>query len=145
MSKPTFHARDPLARFPAEVRHAFARFRGGDAGALDPILNAIVRDFMPCRERASDGPLSPGAALAEDLGFDSLAIAEAVFFLEDLFQVRISNQEILQVRTVGDLHGFILQKLIATEAPGPVRRRSGFAMRRNRAEKSVSTARSASK
>jgi len=108
---------DPFARFPAEVRDAFLRFRDGDPDALRPVLSAVVRDFMPRPDRAPAGPLPPTAVLVEDLGFDSLALAEIVFFMEDTFDVRISSEEIQPVRTLGDLDAFIRRKLAAATAP----------------------------
>jgi acyl carrier protein len=100
--------------FPAEVREAFARFRKHrDPEDADIVVLAIVVDHQP--EQKSKGTRQPADAssLVEDLGFDSIAITEMVFFLEDLFQVRIGNDEILRVRTVGDLRAFIRQKLAA--------------------------------
>ncbi|MGA3007917.1 MAG: acyl carrier protein [Opitutaceae bacterium] len=106
---------DPLARFPAAVRAAFAQFLGtADTAALDTVLFATVRDFLPKKNSAAAGPLADGARLIEDLGFDSLAITEIVFFMEDLFQIKISNAEIQQVRTIGELRAFVLQKFAAT-------------------------------
>jgi acyl carrier protein len=57
-----------------------------------------------------------GTRLIEDLGFDSLAITEVVFFAEDLFGINITNEEIMQVRTLDDLRGFICRKVGAGAA-----------------------------
>jgi acyl carrier protein len=114
---PTTSTHAPLARFPAGVRDAFAHFlAGGDVEALDTVLFAVVRDFLPKKNPSAAGPLPDDARLIEDLGFDSLAIAEIVFFMEDLFQIKISNAEIQQVGTVGQLRAFVLRKFAATRA-----------------------------
>ena len=109
---------DPLAKFPREVRDAFARFKSsGDTSAVDTVVLAIIRDFIPKHVAPpADQPLADSARLMADLGFDSLAIAEVVFFLEDLFSVKISNAEIMQVGTVAELRAFVRTKLATNSA-----------------------------
>lgn len=97
-----------LRHFPEDVRAAYLTLRAtGDAVAADKLVLAIVADHMP--RKAAD--LNDSAELLRDLGFDSVAIAEMVFFIEDLLQVNVTNAEIMKVRTVADLRAFVRQKL----------------------------------
>jgi acyl carrier protein len=108
-----------VRHFPAEVRDAFSRFRTLRQPAdADQVVLAVVLDHVPDKSRRAALTLVDEQRLIEDLGFDSIAITEMVFFLEDLFQVRIANEEILRVRTVGDLRAFIREKLTVA-APVP--------------------------
>jgi len=106
-----------IKHLPAEARAAFQRFQaGGGPTALDPVIFAILEDFIP---RSAPAPLAemPGATrLIDDLGFDSLAITEVVFFTEDLLGISITNEEIIQVRTLDDLRGFIHGKVVGPAA-----------------------------
>jgi acyl carrier protein len=103
-----------VKHFPAEVRDAFVRFRERRSPAdADIVVLAVVLDHQPDKKLRGSTPPTDDKSLVEDLGFDSIAIAEMVFFLEDLFQVRIGNAEILRVRSVGDLRAFIREKLAA--------------------------------
>ncbi|HLP00972.1 MAG TPA: acyl carrier protein [Opitutaceae bacterium] len=103
----------PLNRFPAEVRAAYQTFRAtGDEAALRVVVTAAVADFMPRNSvHSRTEPLRAEERLIEDLGFDSLAVAETVFFFEDLFKVTIKNEEILALRTVGELCDFVARRL----------------------------------
>lgn len=103
--------------FPPEVCAAYARFEAERNPAdADLIVIAIVLDHMPDQKlRPGEAP-SDTLSLVADLGFDSVAITEMVFFLEDLFGMRIENEEILRVQTVGDLRSFVRQKL-STQPP----------------------------
>lgn len=105
-----------LRRLPAEAQAAFRRFQEqGDLAALDEVLLAVLTDFIP---RAPAKPLAemPGTTLLmDDLGFDSLAITEVVFFTEDLFGIRIANEEIIQVRSLDDLRGFVRKKVASKQ------------------------------
>lgn len=102
-----------LARYPVEARDAYERFRAsGDPEALRLVVFAAVRDFMPKRNlSASNIEIKDEMKLMEDLGYDSLAVAETVFFFEDLFKVRIENTELMSVRTIGELRNFVTKKL----------------------------------
>lgn len=100
-----------LAHFPAEVADAFRRVQGGDLAAVDPLVLAAVREHVPEPARARTAHITAETALVADLGYDSMAISELVFFFEDLFQVSIANEEIGAVRTVGDLGAFVRRKL----------------------------------
>ena len=109
-----------LRHFPEEVRAAYSQLRAtGDAAAADRLVLAIVVDHMPDKSRRREvGVPADHLTLVDDLGFDSVAITEMVFFIEDLLQVNITNDEIVRVRTVGDLRAFVRTKLAAR--PGPV-------------------------
>jgi 3-hydroxyacyl-[acyl-carrier-protein] dehydratase len=107
--QPTSDSAAQLKRFPVEVREAYQRFRStGDITALHLVVLAVVRDYMP---RPVELALTDEMRLIDDLGYDSLAVAETVFFLEDLLEVRIENKELVQVRTVGELRGFVTRKV----------------------------------
>lgn len=103
---------DRLTHLPAEARAGFQRFQtDGDLASLDPVILAILEDFVP-KQPATPFPQLPGTTrLIDDLGFDSLAITEVVFFTEDLFGITITNEEIIQVRTLDDLRNFIHRKV----------------------------------
>ena len=103
-----------LARFPEETRAAYRNFRAtGDVAAVQTVVLSAVREHCP---RQTALAATAGLRLVEDLGYDSLAIAELVFFLEDLFAVSIRTKEIQAIATVGELRGFVAAKLAEKSA-----------------------------
>ena len=109
---------DSIRHLPAAARAALDRFgSGSNPSSLDPVLLAILDDYIPRTPARPLAELPGDTRLIEDLGFDSLAITEVVFFTEDLFGITITNEEIVQVRSLDDLRRFIRHKLAAR--PGP--------------------------
>ena len=49
--------------------------------------------------------------MKEDLGLDSLALAEAMFKIEELFEIRIENAELAEVTTLGEARDLLVSKL----------------------------------
>lgn len=108
------HQEENIRHLPAGARAAFALFQtSGDPAALDPVLFAILEDYIPNPPLQPLAELPGDTLLIDDLGFDSLAITEVVFFTEDLFGISISNEEIIQVRSLDNLRDFIRRKVVA--------------------------------
>ena len=102
-------------RLIAESRAGFQRFKeGGDPADLDGVVMAMLRDHAPRRNSPASGEIHGSLRIYQDLGLDSLAVTEMVFFVEDLFEIRITNQEIAEVRTVDDLRQFIRRKVASS-------------------------------
>ena len=101
---------DKLRRLPPSISLDFQSFQSsGDEAALTRVIIAALSDHAPDKARNVKN-WSDDTRLVEDIGFDSLAIAETVFFFEDLFQISISNEEIMQLKTVGELRIFVVAK-----------------------------------
>jgi len=59
--------------------------------------------------------------LIEDLGIDSLTMMEIVILVEEVLQVQIRNEELRDLRTIGDIKLFVDCKLRGLPPPKPAR------------------------
>jgi acyl carrier protein len=104
--------RHELKGFPPEAVSAVLDLReGATAENLDAAIRHIVAFYLPKGRKGSLLGLPPGTRLREDLGVDSLTMAEAAFKLDDLLGVALDNRETEGVRTLGDLHTLLAHKL----------------------------------
>ncbi len=78
-----------------------------DQDIIERINTGLEEEFEIPREK-----LTLDANLYEELGLDSLDAVDMVVVLEKEFKIKIREDEgIQQVRTLGDLYGFVLSKV----------------------------------
>lgn len=111
------HAREHLPGLPDAVIDAYVAFAPGrDPAALDAVVFGILEHHRPVPPRPQP-PRPPLAAepdsarLAADLGLDSLAMVESVFLLEGLLGVKLAEQEMARLATLGELRQFLRKKV----------------------------------
>ncbi|MEA3466096.1 MAG: phosphopantetheine-binding protein [Thermodesulfobacteriota bacterium] len=76
---------------------------------ITTINEALVEEF----ELDSD-EMQPELSIYQDLGLDSLDTVDMVIVLEGAFNFKIREEaEIKKIRTLGDIHSFVLRKLEA--------------------------------
>ena len=112
---------NPLASFPSKIRDAHQNWvTQRDFTSLDTVVLAIVAFHRPNRSSvANPDDLPDSAQLIADLGYDSLALAEIVFFVEELYQISIANEDLLKLQTIGNLRAYVHAKVTAPAAAGP--------------------------
>ena len=55
--------------------------------------------------------MTPETTLFEDMGLDSLDVVDLVIVLETAFGMKIREEEaIRKIRTLGDIHSFVIEK-----------------------------------
>jgi acyl carrier protein len=72
---------------------------------------ATLAFYLPRHARRSLADTPDSARLREDLGLDSLALAEAAFKLDDVLGIPVETREVGNLATVGDLLDFFCARL----------------------------------
>lgn len=70
-------------------------------------LRTLTVDVLDLR----DEQVEPSARFTDDLGADSLDLVELVEALEEEFEVRIDDEELADIATVGEAYSLIAEKL----------------------------------
>lgn len=110
--------RDSLKRCsPETVEAALAYRKTGDVERVSTIILGIVERFLEpdIRPRLRSG--GDGQRIFEDLGIDSLTLVEIVMLVEETLDMSINNDELRDLRTVGDVKLFIDCKLKGLPLP----------------------------
>ncbi len=72
---------------------------------IEKVNTFLVEDFEIPAEK-----LQPGARLKEDVGIDSLDVVDVIVTVDEQFGVRLTNQEMAQLRTLDDFYNLIVEK-----------------------------------
>jgi acyl carrier protein len=102
-----------LVHLPEQIQASYQRYlETGDMEAADEVVLAIIKDHVPSKKVAQiPAKLTDDSTLTGDLGIDSVSIADALYVLEDVFDVSIANRDLANLRTLGDLKKFLRSKL----------------------------------
>ena len=73
-------------------------------------VNTIIGDQLG----VEDGSLVPEANLLDDLGADSLDVVELVMALEEEFSIEVPDEDVENIRTIGDIVQYIGTRVGAT-------------------------------
>lgn len=111
--------RDSLRRCPTGTFEAALAYRQtGDISQVPVIVMGIVERFLEpeMRPRLHEGDDS--TRLIEDLGVDSLTMMEIVILVEETIGVSFDNQELREIRTVGEVKAYMGRKIRGESPPG---------------------------
>ena len=82
-----------------------------DQEIIEQINSSLAEEF---EFALSD--MTPETSLFEDMGLDSLDVVDLVIVLESAFGMKIREEEaIRKIRTLGDIHIFVINKKRQTE------------------------------
>jgi acyl carrier protein len=73
----------------------------------------LVRDHLSTELEVSSEKIQPETRFREDLDADSLDLYELVMELEDRYEIRVSEEEAAEIRTVGDAVDFVCSRVPA--------------------------------
>lgn len=104
---------------PATLEAALAYRQGKDAKHLPAVVIGIIERFVDPELRPKLATGEDDLRLVEDLGIDSLTMMEIVMMVEEVVQMQINNEELRNLRTVGDVKTFIDCKARGLPLPKP--------------------------
>jgi len=106
---------------PATIEAAIKFRKTGDPVPVSTVVIGIIERFAEPDQRARLRGADDDLRLIEDLGVDSLTMMEIVILVEDALQMSINNDELRNLRTLGDIKTFIDCKVRGLPPPKPSR------------------------
>lgn len=114
--------RDSLKRCsPETVEAALAYRKTGDVDRVAIIIIGIIERFLEPDMRARLRKGGDNQRIFEDLGIDSLTLVEIVMLVEETLDMSIDNNELRDLRTIGDVKTFIDCKVRGLPMPEKAR------------------------
>ena len=106
--------REALKRCSPSTYYAACKFKkSGLAADLSTVVLGIMERFVERELRTKLSEAPPALRLREELGLDSLTMMEIVMLTEEVLGINVSNEELTQLRTLGDVQAFLLAKTAA--------------------------------
>jgi len=114
--------REALKRCSSAAVEAALQFRKThDATHVPVVVIGVIERFVEPGLRPKLHAADDDLRMVEDLGIDSLTMMEIVILVEDVLQMQINNEELRNLRTVGDVKTFIDCKVRGLPPPKPTR------------------------
>lgn len=114
--------RESLKRCSPSTFEAAIQFRKtGNPEHLPAVVIGVIERFVEPDLRTKLKDADDDLRLIEDLGIDSLTMMEIVILVEDVLQMSINNDELRNLRTVGDVKTFIDCKVRGLPLPKPTK------------------------
>ncbi|WP_068628648.1 phosphopantetheine-binding protein [Cephaloticoccus primus] len=114
--------RESLKRCSSATLEAALKFlKTGDVEPLPTVVIGVIERFVDpdLRPKLQEG--NDELRLIEDLGIDSLTMMEIVILVEETLRMTINNDELRNLRTVGDIKVFIDCKARGLPPPQPAK------------------------
>jgi len=100
--------REQLKRCSPETVTGALRYRTtGDPEGVSVVVIGIIERFLDPEVRPRLHAGGDGLRIFDDLGIDSLTMVEVVMLVEDVLQIKINNDELRDLRTIGDVKVYI--------------------------------------
>lgn len=107
-----------LKRCPAGTYEAALQFRKNkDVIQIETIVMGIIDRHLEPDQREILAKSDDTLRMYEDLGMDSLTMLEVVMLVEQTLKVSIDNEELRDLRTVGDVKAYLNAKAMGVEPP----------------------------
>ncbi|MCF3652139.1 phosphopantetheine-binding protein [Synoicihabitans lomoniglobus] len=106
---------------PATIEAAIAYRKTQEASHLPAVIIGVIERFVEPDLRPKLKEADDELRLVEDLGIDSLTMMEIVILVEDVLQMQINNEDLRNLRTVGDIKVFIDCKVRGLPPPKPTK------------------------
>jgi len=112
--------KDGLRRCSPETIAAAVRYREtGDLDTIPIIVFGILERYQPSTAPVKLSQADENARLIEDLGLDSLTLLEIVLSIEEVLKLHIENEELREIRTMGNLNKFLHAKITGADTGAP--------------------------
>src|SRR3982751_54237 len=114
--------REALKRCSPSAFESAVQFRKtGNPEHVPAVVIGIIERFVEPDLRVKLKDAGDDLRLIDDLGIDSLTMMEIVILVEDVLQMSINNDELRNLRTVGDVKTFIDCKIRDLPLPKPTK------------------------
>ena len=115
--------KEGLRRCSPETVEAAIRYRQtGDLDAIPLVVFGILDRYQPATAPIKLSEANENTRLIEDIGLDSLTLLEIVLSIEEVLKLRIENEELREIRTLGQLNRFLHAKITGAKPEAPAKR-----------------------